>query len=88
MADSNENRAPHVDQQTGAAAPAPRSSGSGVANGAQLGAPEEDGHLVLSIARLRAFYRPHMQRLFAWADAGLVSQPPASWREAYRAATA
>ncbi|KAG2430333.1 hypothetical protein HYH02_013810 [Chlamydomonas schloesseri] len=34
-------------------------------------------------AALRAFYAPHVQQLFRWADQGAIAQPPAAWRAAY-----
>ncbi|GFR48277.1 hypothetical protein Agub_g10052 [Astrephomene gubernaculifera] len=39
-----------------------------------------DSHLM---SRLRAFYRPHMQRIFYLADAGFIAQPPGFWRTNY-----
>ncbi|KXZ45415.1 hypothetical protein GPECTOR_55g321 [Gonium pectorale] len=49
--------------------------GSGVA---------EDGPFAAAVGRLASFYRPHVQRLFRWADEGRIAQPPAAWREAYK----
>ncbi|GLI65143.1 hypothetical protein VaNZ11_008544 [Volvox africanus] len=43
----------------------------------------QDGPNTQAVARLRNFYRPHMQRLFSWADQGLIAPPPASWRSRY-----
>ncbi|GIL67982.1 hypothetical protein Vafri_21237 [Volvox africanus] len=43
----------------------------------------QDGTHTQAVARLTSFYRPHMQRLFSWANQGLIAPPPASWRSRY-----
>ncbi|EFJ43994.1 hypothetical protein VOLCADRAFT_95855 [Volvox carteri f. nagariensis] len=45
--------------------------------------PDGDSPFGHAVARLVDFYRPHMQRLFAWADQGLIAPPPAAWRSRY-----
>ncbi|EFJ42880.1 hypothetical protein VOLCADRAFT_97069 [Volvox carteri f. nagariensis] len=43
----------------------------------------KDGPFAQARSRLVRLYRPHMQRLFAWADKGIIAQPPAAWRSLY-----
>ncbi|GFR46220.1 hypothetical protein Agub_g7763 [Astrephomene gubernaculifera] len=40
-----------------------------------------------AVSQLVAFYRPHVQRLLRWADAGVIAQPPEAWRTTYRTRT-
>ncbi|PNH08133.1 hypothetical protein TSOC_005336 [Tetrabaena socialis] len=49
------------------------------------GAGPDDGLFANAVARLRAFYLPHMQRLFQWADEGRIPLVPPAWRTAYAA---
>ncbi|GFR42865.1 hypothetical protein Agub_g3856 [Astrephomene gubernaculifera] len=70
----------------------PQSTTTGAGNGMALMSVENIGKsnngnrnsaFTQATARLTAFYRPHMQRLFRWADRGIIAQPPAAWRTAY-----
>ncbi|GLC37100.1 hypothetical protein PLESTM_000540800 [Pleodorina starrii] len=42
-----------------------------------------DGPFLQAVSQLVELYRPHMQRLFAWADQGRIAPPPPVWRGRY-----
>ncbi|KXZ45411.1 hypothetical protein GPECTOR_55g317 [Gonium pectorale] len=54
------------------------------AQAARAAEEAEEASLRRAAAKLASFYRPHVQRLFRWADEGRIAQPPAAWREAYK----
>ncbi len=43
----------------------------------------EEGALGQAVAHLVEFYRPHVRRLTAWGQQGLIAPPPDSWSKLY-----
>ncbi|PNH05695.1 hypothetical protein TSOC_007996, partial [Tetrabaena socialis] len=43
----------------------------------------DDAAFAAAVARLTAFFRPSMRRLFQWADEGRIRPVPAAWRATY-----